>query len=140
MLKRLKTTALASTVALTAGIAGAGIAHAADGSDTATIQLAAASNDTEVTFEEQKKAIEETFDNWTEQIAEHAETADEAAQDVAEDAGEALDEALDEAWAEVRTSWNEVQEASEENWEEAKAKFDESIKRLEAAWNELQGG
>jgi len=136
MLKLLKTTALASTIALTAGMAGAGIAHAADDNGTAPIQMAAASNDTDMTFDEQKKAIEETFDNWTEQIAKRAEMADEGAQDVAEDAGEALDE----AWAEVRTSWDEVQEASEENWEEAKAKFDESIKRLEAAWNELQGG
>lgn len=136
MLKHLKTAALASTVALAAGMAGAGIAHSADAKDAAAIQLATASNDTNTTFDEQKKAIEETFDNWTEQIAERAEMADEAAQNAAEDAGEALDE----AWAEVRTSWNEVQEASEENWEEAKAKFDESIKRLEAAWNELQGG
>lgn len=136
MLKRFKTTALASSVALIAGFAAAGYANAANSEDAAVIQLATASNDQETTFDEQKKAIEETFDSWTNQIAEHAEAADENAQDVAEDAGEALDE----AWVEVQNSWSEVQEASEENWEEAKAKFDESVKRLEAAWNELKGG
>ncbi|WP_425404446.1 hypothetical protein [Hwanghaeella sp.] len=139
MLKLLKTTALATTLAVTAGVA-----HATDidatsvpGNDdkAGAVQMATTANENEISFDEQKKAVEETFESWVDQIAEHAEQADDNAEEVAEDAGEALDE----AWAEVRASWEEVKDASEENWEVAKDKFDVAVERLEAAWNELKG-
>lgn len=142
MLKSLKFTApaVAAALALTAGTAVAadrdGAANPAIMNHSAPVQLAASTQEPEISFEEEKAEAEKTFDTWVEQLANHAEQADENAQEMAQDAGDALDE----AWTEVRASWEEVKAASAENWEEVKAKFDESVERLEAAWNELQDG
>ncbi len=74
---------------------------------------------------DEKAAVKETFEEWSEKVG-----------DTAEKAGNDAGDAASKAWANVKSAWGEVQNASEETWDDAKRTFDNAVDRLEKAVEE----
>lgn len=97
-------------------------ANAADSSNGA-LQVAEVKKNGSLADE--KAAVKETFDDWSNKVG---ETAKEAGSDAGD--------AASKAWANVKSAWGEVQNASEETWDDAKESFDKAVDRLEKAVEE----
>ncbi len=96
------------------------------GSSAEYVQVAETTVTKNNSLEDEKAAIGEKFEEWSNKISEGTEEATDEASD-----------ALNEAWEDVSEAWDSLQEATEENWEAAKENYDEAVVRLEKAWDEM---
>lgn len=137
MLYLARTTGLAMLLSATALTA-----HAADSrvdssdalnSGSAFIQVAETDVKKNGSLEDEKAAMAEKYNEWTNKLSEQAEETAEATDEAAEDASDVLDE----AWNDVTEAWEAVQDATEENWEAAKEQYNEALAQFEETWDEM---
>lgn len=100
---------------------------------TGYVQVAETTVKKNGTLEDEKAALAEKFEEWSNQLSAKTESAAEATDETADEASDALDK----AWADVTASWESLQEATEENWDTAKTEYEEALVRLEKAWDEM---